>query len=112
MTSLSSCNYGAPPKLPLCASVGLSVDDQEMKLINARILPPPVINNNDAEIQMGRINLRGRFIEPHKLKSIAFIYFGPRIGPLPPAKKDLMEKFVQSFHKVSLSLLRDRKSVV
>lgn len=70
-----------------------------MKLIRARILPPPVINNNQAEITMGRINLRGKFFEPYRLKAVAFVYFGTL--PLSAPKKSLMEKFVDSFHKVS-----------
>lgn len=101
MSSLQLCNYRAPPTLPLCKAVQLTVDDREMKLINARILPPPVINNNNAEINMGRINLKGRFVEPYKLKSVAFVYFGPAPPPLSPQKKSLMEKFVDSFNKVN-----------
>jgi hypothetical protein len=106
MSSLKSCNYCPPPKLPLCQAVKLTVDDREMKLIKGRILPPPVINNNNAEINMGRINLRGKFIDPYKLKSIAFVYFGPLPSipsnppKLSPQTKTLMEKFVESFHKV------------
>jgi hypothetical protein len=76
MSSLRSCNYRGPPTLPLCQAVQLTVDDSEMKLINARILPPPVINNNNAEIRMGQINLKGNFVDPYKLKSVAFVYFG------------------------------------
>jgi hypothetical protein len=100
MSSLRLCNYHAPPTLPLCKAVQLVVDDSEMKLVNARILPPPVINNKDAEINMGRINLRGKFVEPYKLKSIAFVYFGPPPQQLAPPKKVLMEKFIDSFNKV------------
>ncbi|CAF1157882.1 unnamed protein product [Adineta ricciae] len=99
MSSLRSCNYASPPKLPLCKAVQLSVDDREMKLIKARVLPPPVINNNHADINMGRINLRGRFFEPYKLKSVAFVYFG-RL-PLTAQKKSLMDKFVVSFQKIA-----------
>ena len=114
MSSLQSCNYRSPPRIPLCQTVQLSVDDTEMKLINARILPPPVINNNTAEINMGRINLRGRFMDPIQLKSVAFVYFGPPLpspkNPPPPSpknpslpeqKKKLMEKFVEAFMKVN-----------
>ncbi len=101
MSSLQSCNYRSPPTLPLCKTVQLTVDDREMKLVKGRILPPPIINNNNAEINVGRINLKGTFIEPHKLKSVAFVYFGPSSPPLPPQKKALMEKFVDSFNKVS-----------
>ena len=100
MSSLRSCNYTSPPKLPLCKAVQLSVDDREMKLIKARVLPPPVINNNHADINMGRINLRGRFFEPYKLRSVAFVYFG-RL-PLTAQKKSLMDKFVVSFQKVRI----------
>lgn len=108
MSSLRSCNYPEPPRLPLCKAVQLTVDDSEMKLINARVLPPPVINNNHAEIKMGRINLKGCFFEPNKIDSIAFVYF----GPLPPRdsnqpspklsdpKRQLMETFVKAFDKV------------
>jgi hypothetical protein len=99
MSSLRSCNYRSPPTLPLCQAVQLTVDDREMKLVNARILPPPVINNNNAEISMGRINLKGRFVEPYQLKSVAFVYFG--LVPLPQPKKILMVKFVDSFNKVN-----------
>lgn len=99
MSSLRTCKYRKPATLPLCQAVQLTVDDQEMKLVKARILPPPVINNNEAEINMGRINLRGRFVEPFKLKSVAFAYFGVP-PPLPQEKKGLMEKFVEAFNKV------------
>jgi hypothetical protein len=102
MSSLQSCNYQSPPKIPLCQTVQLTVNDKEMKLIKARILPPPVINNNNAEINMGKINLRGKFVEPHKLQSVAFVYFGPISRPLPAQKKSLMEKFVEAFNKVKL----------
>ncbi len=102
MSSLRSCNYCSPPQIPLCKTVQLSVNDQEMKLIKARILPPPVINNNNAEINMGKINLRGKFVDPHKLTSVAFVYFGPPPSPLSPQKKNLMEKFVEAFNKVRL----------
>jgi len=101
MSSLRSCNYRSPPTLPLCKAVQLTVDDNEMKLINARILPPPIINNKDAEINMGRINLKGKFVEPYKLKSVAFVYFGPPPPPLIQQKKTLMEKFIDSFNKVN-----------
>jgi hypothetical protein len=101
MSSLRSCNYRSPPTIPLCKAVQLTVDDNEMKFINARILPPPIINNNDAEISMGRINLKGKFVEPHKLTSVAFVYFGPPPPPLLPQKKTLMEKFIESFNKVN-----------
>ena len=101
MESLKSCRYRAPPTLPLCKAVQLSVDDQEMKLIKSRILQPPVINDNNAEITMGRINLKGKFVEPFKLTSIAFVYFGPIGPPLPTPKRTLMEKFVTSFNKVN-----------
>lgn len=106
MSSLRSCDYRSPPRIPLCQTVQLSVDDKEMKLINARILPPPVINNNTAEITMGRINLRGRFADPIQLTSVAFVYFGPppptpKDPPLPGEKKKLMEKFVEAFMKVN-----------
>jgi hypothetical protein len=101
MSSLKSCNYRSPATLPLCQAVKLTVDDKEMKFINARILPPPVINNNNAEINLGRINLKGRFVDPHKLQSVAFVYFGPPPQPLSPQKKMLMGKFVDSFNKVS-----------
>ena len=107
MDSLHACNYSAPPKIPLCQAVQLSVDDKEMKLINARILPPPVINNNNAEINMGRINLKGRFFDPIVLQSVAFVYFGPPPAPLIPRKKQLMEKFVESFGKVKLLLIEN-----
>ena len=111
MSSLRSCGYRSPPQLPLCQTVQLSVDDREMKLINARILPPPVINNNSAEINLGRINLKGKFADPIELTSVAFVYFGPPPPPparpsnqpppaLLPEKKELMEKFVQAFMKV------------
>jgi len=59
MSSLRSCNYRSPPTLPLCRAVQLTVNDTEMKFIKARILPSPIINNNNAEITMGRINLKG-----------------------------------------------------
>ncbi|CAF3322893.1 unnamed protein product [Rotaria socialis] len=101
MSSLKSCQYRAPPTLPLCKAVQLSVDDKEMKLIKARILDPPVINNNNAEITMGRINLKGRFVAPFKITSITFVYFGPIVSPLPAPKKELMEKFVTSFNKMA-----------
>lgn len=106
MSSLRSCDYRAPPRIPLCQTVQLSVDDKEMKLINARILPPPVINNNTAEINMGRINLRGRFFDPIELTSVAFVYFGPpsyspKGPPLSDEKKKLMDKFVEAFMKAS-----------
>ncbi|CAF0808695.1 unnamed protein product [Rotaria sordida] len=101
MSSLQSCDYRSPPTLPLCKAVQLTVDDTEMKLIKARILPPPIINNNHAEITMGRINLKGKFVDPYKLKSIAFVYFGPQPPPLPPQRKILMEKFVESFNKMA-----------
>jgi hypothetical protein len=112
MSSLQSCNYRSPPSIPLCKAVQLTVDDQEMKLIKARILPPPVINNNNAEINMGRINLRGKFIDPHPLKAVAFVYFGPTSRPLPQDKKSLMEKFVASFDKVMLIFLSIRNSSI
>ena len=101
MSSLRSCNYRAPATLPLCKEVQLTVDDKEMKLIKGRILPPPTINNKNAEINMGRINLRGKFVDPKKIQSIAFVYFGAHRPPLPPPKKSLMEKFVESFNKVT-----------
>ncbi|CAF2760829.1 unnamed protein product [Rotaria sp. Silwood2] len=101
MSSLRSCNYQSPPTLPLCHAVQLTVDDSEMKLIKARILPPPVINNNHAEITMGRINLKGKFVDPYQLKSIAFVYFGPPPPPLSAQRKTLMEKFVESFNKMA-----------
>lgn len=100
MASLKPCNYRSPPTLPLCQAVQLTVDDQEMKLIKARILPPPSINNNSADITMGRINLKGNFIDPHNLHTIAVVYFGPQSPPLPKDKRDLMEKFVTAFDKV------------
>ncbi len=110
MSSLRSCNYRSPPTLPLCRAVQLTVNDTEMKFIKARILPSPIINNNNAEITMGRINLKGRFFEPYKLKSVAFVYFGPPTPTspsqkmtLPPQRKTLMEKFVDSFNKVNCS---------
>jgi hypothetical protein len=99
MSSLQSCHYSSPPTLPLCKAVQLTVDDNEMKYINARILPPPVINNNNAEISMGRINLKGKFIEPYQLKSVAFVYFGT--AALTEQKKILMGKFVDAFNKVN-----------
>ena len=101
MLSLRTCKYSAPATLPLCQAVQLTVNDQEMKSIKARILPPPCINNNEAQINVGRINLQGRFIEPYKLKSVAFTYFGPPPAPLNATKKSLMEKFVESFNKVN-----------
>lgn len=101
MSSLQSCNYRSPPTLPLCKAVQLTVDDKEMKLINARILPPPVINNNNAEISMGRINLKGKFYTPYTIKSVSFVYFGPPPPPLSQQKKSLMEKFIVSFNKVN-----------
>ncbi|CAF0780555.1 unnamed protein product [Adineta steineri] len=101
MSSLRACNYRSPPTLPLCQAVQLTVDDGEMKLISARLLPAPVINDNNADINMGRINLRGKFVEPYRLKTIAFTYFGPPPPPLAAEKKTLMGKFVDSFHKMA-----------
>ena len=102
MSSLHSCNYRSPPTLPLCKAVRLTVNDTEMKLIQARILPPPTINDNNVDITMGRINLKGKFVEPYKLQSTAFVYFGLPSSSLrlPPDKKTLVDKFVDSFHKV------------
>ena len=100
MSSLQSCQYREPARLPLCKEVHLTVDDREMKLIRARILPPPVINNKNAEINMGRINLKGKFVDPKKIESIAFTYFGAQTAPLPEGKKSLMQKFFEAFNKV------------
>jgi hypothetical protein len=110
MSSLHSCNYRAPAKLPLCKEVQLTIDDVEMKLIKGRILPPPVINNNNADINMGRINLRGKFIDPKKISSVAFNYFGDMTNSLQTPKKTLIEKFIQSFNKVFNQLKNNSQS--
>lgn len=75
-----------------------------MKLIQARILPQPVINNNTAEISKGRINLRGRFLDPVAIKSISFAYFSAMKPPLQKAESNLLEKFIDSFQKVCVCL--------
>lgn len=105
MESLRSCEYRAPPRLPLCKEVRLTVDDNEMKLIRGRVLPPPVINNRNAEINLGRINLKGKFIDPKRIESIAFTYFGPVVAPFPEPKKGLLQKFVDAFNKVCTTII-------
>ena len=100
MESLHYCQYRAPPKLPLCREIEFSVVDSEMKQIKGRILPPPIINNNRAEIKMGRINLQGNFIDPIRIEKIAFVFFHSLQNPIQRSYLDLLEKFINSFTKV------------
>ncbi|CAF1253033.1 unnamed protein product [Didymodactylos carnosus] len=97
MDSVNACQLNNPKNI-LYNSIQLNVDIREMKLIQGRILPPPIINNNNAEINMGRINLKGRFVEPRLIQQLAFVYFGL---PMSLEKKDVVRQFSDSFLNVS-----------
>lgn len=76
MDLANQCDFN---RSPLCQNIGFTIDTNEIIRVPGHVLRRPriaVSRNDEADVSIGRIHLRGKLFKPAPIPNLQITYFG------------------------------------